>query len=180
MATARQIATEVLANAQHLSEEPGGLFIPDIARMIPSTIREIALDIIQNGKPDERVLFIKTITPAITPVADNFDTVDLAAALADSEAVLLDLPFPSVNHLNSQSGELLRVADLANLKFANISEGMDWYAIEGSTLYINADPEVSGNLTIKAYFVPLVTNLKKQFESELINRLLMKLGMARG
>lgn len=179
MATARQIATQVLANAQHLSEEPEGLFLPDIAKLIPSTIREIVLDTIENGKPDERVLFVKTISPAITPVADNFDTVDLSSALSDAEGILLDLPFPAVTHANSQSGELLRVADLANLKFASLSEGMDWYAIEGSTLYINAEPELSGNLTIKAYFVPLVTNLKKQFESDLIGRLLMKMGLAR-
>lgn len=179
MATARQIATEVLAAAQHLSEEPEGLFIPDIARLIPSTIREIVLDIIENGKPDERTLFTKSITPAIVSVPNNFDTVDLSTDIGSSEPILLDLPFPAVTHASSQSGELLRVADKRNLGFVSVSEGMDWYSIEGTTLYINAEPELSGNLTIVAYYVPTVTNLKKQFESELIARLLTKIGLTR-
>lgn len=179
MATAREIATQVLAQAVHFSEEPGGLFIPDIAKMIPPTIREIVIDVVNMGKQDERHLLTKTITPSITPVADNFDTVDLSASLVAAEPILLDLPFPAVTHVNSQSGELLRVADLRNLGFANLSDGMDWYSIEGNTLYIFADPEVTGNLTIRAFYVPAVTNLPKQFETELINRLLMKIGITR-
>jgi len=179
MATARQIATQVLALAQHLSEEPEGLFIPDIAKHIPTTIREMVIDIAMMGKQDDRHLLTKTITPAIVTVADDFDTVDLTTDLTSSEPILLDLPFPGVTHATSQSGELLRVADFRNLKFVSTSEGMDWYSIQGATLYINASPELTGNLTIQAFYVPLVTNLRKQFEPELINRLLMKIGIAR-
>lgn len=179
MATARSIATTVLAQAEHLSEEPSGIFLPDIAKLIPATIRELVIEIVNTGRPDERHLLTKTINPAIVSVSNDFDTVDLTSDLTSSEPILLDLPFPGVQHASSQSGELLRVADLRNLRFAELSEGMDWYSIDGSTLYINASPELTGNLKIRSYYVPAVTNLPQQFESELIQRLLMKIGLAR-
>lgn len=179
MATARQIATQVMA-MYHLTEEPAGWYIPDIAKLIPSTIRDIVISVIDGGKPDERRLFVKTFSglPVVT-VADDFDTVDLTAPLTAAEPILLDLPFPRVTHPDSQSKELLRVADLGNLGYAAIDEGFDWYALEGSTLYINAEPELTGNITIKAFYVPAVGNLPKQFESELISRLLVKMGLAK-
>jgi hypothetical protein len=177
MSTAREVATQILAS-QHLNEEPGGWYVPDIAKMIPATIREIVLSVLDAGKQDERKLLTKTFTPSITPVADDFDTVDLSASLAAAEPMFLDLPFPRVTHTDSQSKELLRTADLANLGFAPIDEGYDWYAIDGNTLYINANPELTGNLTIRAFYVPAVTNLPKQFESELMTRLIAKMGLA--
>ncbi len=179
MATARDIATQVLASIEHLGEEPGMYFIPDIAKMIPPTIREIVLDVVTAGKQDERKLLTKTFTAAIVPVADNFDTVDLTASLTAAEPMLLDQPFPGVTHPDSQSGELLRTSDLRNLGFVNLAEGYDHYAIDGNTLYINADPELSGNLSIRAFYVPSVTNLPKQFETELIKRLIANMRMAK-
>lgn len=177
MPTAREIATQVLASVQHLTEEPGAYFIPDIAKMIPSAIREIVLDVVEQGRPDERKLLTKSFIVAITPVADDFDTADLTASLTAAEPMLLDLPFPRVTHPDSQSKELLRVADRANLEFAAIDEGYDWYAIDGNIIHINAEPELVGNLTIRAFYVPAVSNLPKQFETELINRLLVKMGL---
>jgi hypothetical protein len=178
MATAREIATQIMA-MYHLTEEPAGWYIPDIAKMIPSTIRDIVISIVDGGKPDERKLFVKTFGGlAITPVANDFDTVDLTTPMNAAEPILLDLPFPRVTHVDSQSGELLRIADPANLSYAPINEGFDWYALEGSTLYINAEPELTGTLTIKAFYVPAVANLPKQFESELISRLSVKMGVA--
>lgn len=176
MATAREIAVQVIANVQHGTEEPGLYYIPDIARMIPSTIREIVLNIVDTGRPDERKLFTKKFTVAIVTVADDFDTADLTASLTAAEPMLLDLPFPGVTHPTTQSGELLRTADLRNLGFVTLGEGFDHYAIDGNILYINAEPELTGNLTITAFFVPVVANLPKQFESELIQRLMSKMG----
>ena len=177
MATAREIVTQVLANVEHLSEEPGMYFIPDIAKMIPPTIREIVIDVVTAGKQDERKLLTKSFTVAIVTVADNFDTADLTTSLTASEPMLLDMPFPGVTHPDSQSGELLRTADLRNLGFVNLAEGYDHYAVDGNTMYINADPELTGNISIRAFYVPAVTNLPKQFESELISRLMSKMGM---
>ncbi len=177
MATAREIATQVLANLEHLSEEPGMYFIPDIAKMIKPTIREIVIDVVNAGKQDERKLLTKSFTAAIVTVANNFDTVDLTAPLTAAEPMLLDLPFPGVTHPDSQSGELLRTADLRNLGFVNLAEGYDHYAIDGNTMYVNAEPELTGNVSIRAFYVPAVTNLPQQFESELINRLIAKMGM---
>lgn len=179
MATAREIATQVLANLEHLGEEPGMYFIPDIAKMIPSTIREIVIDVVNAGKQDERKLLTKTFTVAIVNIADAFDTVDLTTPLTASEPMLLDLPFPGVTHPDSPSFELLRTADLRNLDFVNLSEGYDHYALDGNTLYINSSDELIGNLSIRAFYVPAVTNLPKQFESELISRLIAKMGMAK-
>lgn len=178
MATSREIATQILT-IQHMTEEPGGWYIPDIAKMIPSTIREIVLEIVDAGRPDERKLFTKSFVLPIVSVASDFDTVDLTTPLTAAEPMLLDLPFPRVTHPTSQSGELLRVADLANLQFADLAEGHDKYSLDGNTLFINADPELTGNVTIRAFYVPAVTNLPKQFESELITRILTKMGAAR-
>ena len=177
MATSRDIATQIMA-MYHLTEEPGGWYIPDIAKMITMTIREIVISVVNGGKQDERKLLTKTFTIAITPVADNFDTVDLTAPLVAAEPMLLDLPFPRVTHPDSASRDLLRVADVANLEFASLEDGHDWYSVDGNTLYINAEPELVGNITIRAFYVPSVANLPKQFETELINRLLVKMGLS--
>lgn len=176
MATAREIATQIMA-MYHLTEEPSGWYIPDIAKMIPMTIREIVLSVVDAGKQDERKLLTKTFTLPIVSVLNDLDTVDLTTPLTAAEPMLLDLPFPRVTHPDSQSKELLRVADVANLEFADLGEGHDKYSLEGSTLYIKAEPELTGNLTIRSFYVPAVTNLPKQYESELISRLLMKMGL---
>lgn len=175
--TARQVAEAVIAQMQHLGEEVEGVYIPDIAHEIPGTIKEMVMDVAQTGMPADRKLFQKSFSFTIVPVVDNFDTADMASAFAAAEKIYLHLPFPAVIHADSQAGELLWVADLQNLRFESTGNGFDHYSVDGQTIYINAEPELTGNITVKSFFFPLVTNLSNQHTQELIQRLLMKFGM---
>lgn len=178
MATNRVIAETVLAQIRHNGEEPEGIYLPDIVRMIPDAIRDIVQAVADQGKQEERKLFQKEFSLSIVSVVDDFDTVSLSSSLsAASDPMLLALPFPVVKHADSQSGELLWRGDLANLGYAQTADGFDFYTVDGQTMYINADPELTGTVKIKSFYVPTITNLPKQFEGELVDRLIAKLGV---
>jgi hypothetical protein len=176
MATARDIATRVISTIEQYGEEVEGYYLPDIAKMIPDCIREVVMRVIQSGDQGERSLMSKDFVGAIVPVASAFDTVDLTSFLSAAEQMILSLPF-SVSHPDTPEGELLWCADPKNLKYVALEDGYNHYSVDGKTLQINADPELVGNVTISSFYVPSVTNLAKQFETELVNCILMKLGI---
>jgi len=178
MATARDIATRVISTIEQYGEEVEGYYLPDIAKMIPDCIRDIADRVIESGDQGERSLFTKDFVATIVSVASAFDTVDLSTFLSAAEQMLLALPF-TVSHVDSQAGELLYCADVKNLPFVTLADGYDYYSVDGKTMVINAEPELTGNVTISSFYVPSIANLGKQFETELINGLLLKLGITK-
>jgi hypothetical protein len=177
MATAREIATRVIATIEQYGEEVEGYYIPDLAKMIPDCIREIASRIMMSGDQGERALFTKDFVGAIVPVANNFDTVDLTPFLTAAEQMLMSLPF-SVSHPTTPEGELLWCADAKNLNFVSLADGYNYYSVDGKTLLINADPELTGNVTISSFYVPSLANLARQFETELVMCIIAKLGIS--
>lgn len=180
MATNRQIAEQVIAAVNHLGQESSGLYIPDIVKEIPNVIKQFVYWLADNGKPEDRKLFQKDFTvPIVT--ASGFDTGDLTTALSTAEPMFLHLPFNSVTHPDTQSGsELHYASDKNNLAFEDLTAGFDYYAVEGSTIYVSADPELTGNLTIRSFYFPSMSNIKPQFEQEIVTRLVAIFGMARG
>lgn len=173
MATARQIAQTVIAMANSLGQQSGGLFIPDIANMIPQTIKELVMSVADMGVQGDRKLLQKDFTVAISG-----SSADLTTHLNDAAGQMYaHLPFPSVIHSSSQAGELLYKPDRQNLDFIDPStEGYDYYAVDGNVLYFISLSPLTGNFTVRSFFFPVVTALPEQFEQDLINRLLMKIG----
>lgn len=185
MATNRNIATTVIAEISHLGEETEGLYIPDIVKMIPDAIRDIVMEVGQVGLPDERKLFTKEFSIPITPIGGDLDynEVDLISSVNAADAMLIHLPFPRVFHgLKSDDSfqELLYVADKANLDFFNLSDGFAGYAVDDRTLYLKSDPELTGDLKIRSFYVPQVLSLPRQFEGKLVWKIIEKLGITRG
>lgn len=177
MSTAREIGTRVISEIAQYGEEAEGYYLPDIAKMIPDCIREVLSRVIQSGDQGERALFTKDFVGAIVPQA-GFDTVDLTSFLNAAEQMILSLPF-AVSHPDTAEGELLWCADAKNLSFVSLSDGYNYYSVDGKTLLLNAEPELTGNVTISSFYVPAIANLAKQFDTELVNCILMKLGITR-
>lgn len=178
MATARDIAEQVLAKATSFGEEAEGLFLPDVVNMIPSAIREMVIDIADNGNQSDRKLFQKDFTVAIS-VTSPYYTGDLTTSLAAAEPMYVHLPFPAVLHSSSQTGELLYKPDVSNLGFVTLEDGYDYYAVDGVVVSLNTLVALTGNLTVRSFYFPVVSALKPQFQTELVNRLLMTLGMVK-
>lgn len=175
MATNRSVAEKLIAQASHYTEEPEMIFKPDVAATIPETIREMVMQVASMGSQADRKLLQKDFTLAVT-TAVGFDTVDLTASLTtDPDRMLLWLPFTSVSHSLSQSGELLYTPDKAQLTTQRLDEGFDYYTVEGQTMYINADPELTGNVIIRSFYVPRITVLDDKFIPMLIEQLLTKM-----
>lgn len=178
MATARDIGTRVISTIEQYGEEIEGYYLPDIAKMLPDCIREIVMRVIESGDQGEKGLMSKDFVGAISTQV-GFDTVDLTSFISAAEQMILSLPF-SVSHPDTPEGELLWCADPKNLKYVALEDGYNYYSVDGKTLQINADPELTGNVTISSFYVPSVTNLARQFETELVNCVLMKLGITQG
>lgn len=177
MATNRLIGTTVMAQLEHLGEEVEGVYLPDIVKMIPDTIRDIVVEVAQMGLTDERKLFTKTFALTITTVADDFDTVDLSSSVLAADALLVHLPFPRVTH-GTKAGanfqELFYVADKATLELVTPADGYNYYTVDDRILFINANPELTGTLNVNSFYVTAISNLPRQFEGRLVAKLVEK------